>query len=879
MTTIGTATLQIIPSLLGVSKAIEQQIDGKIVNVQVVPKVDQRAAEDAGRQTRQTVEKQTGEVKVTPKVDQRAAEDAGRQARETVQKQTGEVKVTPKVDQAGAQKVGKDTADSVQGAFDAATETRLGRAIIGSLQTAGMKGGTRLGEVLASTLPEGLTGQAGRIGDALRTLMPKLGEQAGGVLGTFIGVSMAGAIGAERLDRIGASVAGGLKSAVAKANVGTDVAVSIGNSLAGGLTNISGMADGIAAKISGTISNIGPAVGNIKTLLGGDDSWAAPGLDAFVGALDKATPLLDGMTAASTLASAGATAISTATGIASKAQMLWNLALEANPIGLIVTAIGALVAGLVLFFTKTELGQKIWKTFTEYLSIAWEKIKSAFATAWDAIKVVWDKMVTGAGEVWNSVKDKFGSVVDFVKGLPGKIAAGAKGMWDGLKTGLVAVLNWVSAKWNAFADSFKVHVPGTDINAGLPHLPSFAFLTGGYTGNVPIDQIAGVVHGDEYVVKSESRRKIEATFPGWLDYMNATGKLPGYAGGGLVAGTAELGQYIAQKFGIANIGGWRPEDKYGEHSTGRALDVMVYGDKSKGNAVKDFVLANADAVDLKWVIWQQHLYYPGGGGYDMEDRGSPTQNHMDHVHIFSGPGIAAGIRGALKGGPNQPADTGSGGQPGGPDPTGISAPDHTSLQDPNAVGVALSAGSPGGGSSSVTMPDSISGLSTWGLGDLGITTQVNQNTPERTLELGNAASAAIGGQVSSALGALGIGDSPGWLKGISTFVNGISVSDSSGKKIFGGNSVGGAIGGMGSLIGNGDGIGAGDGYGGAAPLAASAPAASPALDSVAVPAGGAIAAKPAPQFTYNVQAGNVEDAVQKFRQLDAERVASNMSGV
>ena len=52
------------------------------------------------------------------------------------------------------------------------------------------------------------------------------------------------------------------------------------------------------------------------------------------------------MNGAATLASAGAQSISVATGIASKAQLLWNAALIANPIGLIVAAIAAVVAGL-----------------------------------------------------------------------------------------------------------------------------------------------------------------------------------------------------------------------------------------------------------------------------------------------------------------------------------------------------------------------------------------------------------------------------------------------------------------------------------------------------------------------------------------------------
>lgn len=58
---------------------------------------------------------------------------------------------------------------------------------------------------------------------------------------------------------------------------------------------------------------------------------------------------------------------------------------------------------------------------------------------------------------------------------------------------------------------------------------------GGWTGPGSKWQKAGDVHADEFVIKKDSRRKIESFAPGLLDEMNATGQVPGYAGGGLVA--------------------------------------------------------------------------------------------------------------------------------------------------------------------------------------------------------------------------------------------------------------------------------------------------------------------------------------------------------
>ena len=47
----------------------------------------------------------------------------------------------------------------------------------------------------------------------------------------------------------------------------------------------------------------------------------------------------------------------------------------------------------------------------------------------------------------------------------------------------------------------------------------------------------------------------------------------------------------------------------------------------------DYILANAEFFGVEYVIWRQ-MYYPVGGAPSlMEDRGSDTENHFDHVHI------------------------------------------------------------------------------------------------------------------------------------------------------------------------------------------------------------------------------------------------------
>lgn len=72
----------------------------------------------------------------------------------------------------------------------------------------------------------------------------------------------------------------------------------------------------------------------------------------------------------------------------------------------------------------------------------------------------------------------------------------------------------------------------------------------------------------------------------------------------------------------------------GGHPSGRALDYMVLSDTALGNAIVQYHIANWDALGVDYLIYRQRiLQSPGGSWTTMEDRGSVTQNHMDHVHV------------------------------------------------------------------------------------------------------------------------------------------------------------------------------------------------------------------------------------------------------
>lgn len=73
-----------------------------------------------------------------------------------------------------------------------------------------------------------------------------------------------------------------------------------------------------------------------------------------------------------------------------------------------------------------------------------------------------------------------------------------------------------------------------------------------------------------------------------------------------------------------------------EHDTGNAIDAMVFGDKALGDAIAAWAQQHAAELDLYDLIWYDRIWTPvraSEGWRDYGDHGSPTANHMDHVHL------------------------------------------------------------------------------------------------------------------------------------------------------------------------------------------------------------------------------------------------------
>ena len=129
---------------------------------------------------------------------------------------------------------------------------------------------------------------------------------------------------------------------------------------------------------------------------------------------------------------------------ASGAFGIFNAVLSANPIGLIVTAVAALTAGLVWFFTQTETGQQIWSSFVDWIKQAWQGIADFFVGLWSGISegasTLWDGVVTTWNAYVESLKEMWNAVVTFFSDLWVSIQEAASVAWTAITTAVMAIV-------------------------------------------------------------------------------------------------------------------------------------------------------------------------------------------------------------------------------------------------------------------------------------------------------------------------------------------------------------------------------------------------------------------------------------------------------
>lgn len=170
----------------------------------------------------------------------------------------------------------------------------------------------------------------------------------------------------------------------------TDV---IGESSVG---KLKGSFEGLKNTITDTFSNIGPMLkdfceGGISTFCDAL-STAMDLASGAISVIEALSPVIGAVAGAIItykgavlLWNAAETAKNVVMGISTAAQWALNVAMTANPIGIVIVAIGALVGAFIVLWNKSEGFRNFWINL-------WEKVKAIVTSAWEGIKAGFEKI-------------------------------------------------------------------------------------------------------------------------------------------------------------------------------------------------------------------------------------------------------------------------------------------------------------------------------------------------------------------------------------------------------------------------------------------------------------------------------------------------------
>lgn len=184
-----------------------------------------------------------------------------------------------------------------------------------------------------------------------------------------------------------------------------------------------------------------------------------------------------------------------------KAQAALNLAMTANPIGLVVAAIAALIAMFMILWNKSEefrnFWKDLWKKISSFVSDAVDSIKKVVKAGFDAVK---EHIIDPITEAYETVKEVFEKVYDAIVEPIEKAKEKVSGIIDKIKDKLNigTTVETVSSS-NSQTARIKAHASG-----GILTKPTIFGYTpatktyhlGGEAGAeavVPIEKLQGYV--------------------------------------------------------------------------------------------------------------------------------------------------------------------------------------------------------------------------------------------------------------------------------------------------------------------------------------------------------------------------------------------------
>lgn len=116
---------------------------------------------------------------------------------------------------------------------------------------------------------------------------------------------------------------------------------------------------------------------------------------------------------------------------------LLDVEMDANPVGLVIIAIVALVAAIIYAWNH-------FKVFRDVVMAVWNAMKTVFTVGWAVLKAVFNAIATAATFVWHIMEAAFHGII-----------AAAKAVWDALVSIWDAIVNVTMTVWNGISGFFK----------------------------------------------------------------------------------------------------------------------------------------------------------------------------------------------------------------------------------------------------------------------------------------------------------------------------------------------------------------------------------------------------------------------------------------
>ncbi|MED1619088.1 phage tail tape measure protein [Aneurinibacillus migulanus] len=254
-----------------------------------------------------------------------------------------------------------------------------------------------------------------------------------------------------------------------------ELSTSIGENMKPVLAELSKVADMLIAKmpeITAAIDTVFATAGKVYNFI--KTNW--PMIETVVGSITAAVVAYN---ATLLILNARLIAVNTWTKIVTAAQIAWNIAMNLNPLGVVIALIAGVVAGAILLYKNFDV------------------VKEKTHQLWAAIKSAWENVKTKTAAVWGEFKETISTAMETAKKKASEFFEPVK-KW----------IDTIVEKWEAFKKSIT--------SFELPKFELPSWMGGGGDSNlpghkdglpyVPYDNYVARLHKGERVLTAQENK-------------------------------------------------------------------------------------------------------------------------------------------------------------------------------------------------------------------------------------------------------------------------------------------------------------------------------------------------------------------------------------